>query len=426
MQNCWQKMAAMAAAWAFLFPAGEAAGRDWYRYENDHFIAYSNAPEARTRLLLDELERFRAVFLLVGNVSIPEDAPRTTLILVRNRSEFLQFHERNVAGFAMRGGDGPTLMVMPATGDRDWAMAVIRHEFAHALLGYKTLPYPFWYEEGFAEIMSAVSFPDRGRAFTIGGVLQRQLDGGPRYDWNDLIADDFNLHAIRNPVVGSSAYWQAWLLAHWATFGDEGRNAPRLQQYFNLMRAGTPSLEAFVQSFGATPAELWAGPLRQYAGRIPVYTFNFDTNTLDITFDQTAAQPAEYEPILEFLRLRQRARSARVIRDPLPRLDGTWGVIPRAWYEAASADHCSSPMTFSVDADAQVLSRAWRSGTGESRSDSFRIEVPDRETLLLHRESSEGGGSREPSRVQMPEQDLICLRDADEGSCRSIYQRCEG
>lgn len=424
MQNCWQKMAAMAAAWAFLFPAGEAAARDWYRYDNDHFIAYSNAPEQLARLLLDELERFRAVFLLVGNVEIPADAPKTTVVMVRNRQEFNQFAVRRVDGFAVGGDDGPTLMVMPATGDRDWTMAVIRHEFAHALLRHKTFPYPFWYEEGFAELMSAVSFPDRGRAFRIGAAPQRPRD--TRYDWNNLIADDFNLHAIRNPAVASSAYWQAWLLAHWATLGDQGRNAPKLQQYFDLMRAGTPSFEAFSQSFGASPAELWAGPLMQYATRMPVYTFNFDTNTLDTSFEQTAAEPADYEPILEFLRLRHRARSERVIRDPLSRLDGAWGVVPRAWHVAALAEYCNNPIMHSVDTAAPSLSRAWRSATGESRSDSFRIEMPDRETLLLHPESSEGGGNRGPSRVQMPAQDLICLRDADEGSCRSIYRRCEG
>lgn len=424
MKNCWQRMAATAAAWAFLFPAGELAARDWHRYDNDHFVAYSNAPEKRTRLLLDELERFRAVFLLVGNVEIPDDAPRSTLILVRNRADFLQFADRLLGGFAMRGGDGPTLMVMPVTGERDWVMAVIRHEFAHALLRHKAFAYPFWYEEGFAEIMSAVGFPDRGRAFTIGGVPQRALVGGPRYDWNDLIADDFNLHGIRNADVASSAYAQAWLLAHWTTFGEDGRNAPRLQQYFNLMRTGTPSLEAFSQSFGATPTELWAGPLKEYVGRIPVYTFPFDTNTLDITFDRTAAEPADYEPILEFLRLRHRAQSARVIRDPLERLDGAWGVIPGAWHVAASADHCSSPITLSVDPDARMLTR-WQSRPGQVRQDSFRIEVPDRDTLLLHPEGDEDSGYAEARRLQLPEQDLICIRDIDGGSCRSIYQRCE-
>jgi len=413
----------MAAAWAFLLPAGELCARDWYRYENDHFVAYSNAPERRTRLLLEELERFRAVFLLVGNVEIPDDAPRTMVILARNQQEFRQFAGRFTGGFALRG-DGQTLIVMPATGERDWATTVIRHEFAHALLRYKGYPYPFWYEEGFAEIMSAVSFPDRGRAFTIGAVPQRAGSSRPRYDWNDLIADDFNLHAIGNPEVASSAYAQAWLLAHWATFGDETRNAAKLQQYFNLVQAQVPSLEAFSRSFGATPAELWAGPLQEYSRRVPAFQFGFDTTTLDTGFDRTPADPAEYEPVLEHLRIRHLVRGTRMVREPLSRLSGAWGTVPLVWHDAVSGKHCEQPVMFSVDGDAGLLSTIRHLAADQQQWQLYRIEIPDRESLLLHPESRSDGELGQTLRVQMPERDLLCVLAADGDFCQSVLQRC--
>ncbi len=64
-----------------IVPACYAAERDWFKYENAYFEAYSDAREKKVRELLDDLENFRAAVLQVGNFKVPDGAPKTEVMI---------------------------------------------------------------------------------------------------------------------------------------------------------------------------------------------------------------------------------------------------------------------------------------------------------------------------------------------------------
>jgi len=261
-----------------------AGSGSWYRYENGYFIAYSNASEKKTRKLLSDLESFRAAFVQVGNITIPEGTAKTRVIIVRNKREFSKLtYNKLVGGFAHPIEDG-TVLVLPAAGDPEWTKTVIQHEFGHALLGFKDFNFPKWYQEGFSEIVSTTELTNKGQSFKFGGRPYRLRFYTPLiFDWNALIADDFAPHTITNAAVGSSAYAQAWLLAHYVTLGSQ-ENAKNLQNYFGLIRTGASSSDAFVEAFGVTAKEMWDSELEAYSRRMPEFTFRFASGTLDADF----------------------------------------------------------------------------------------------------------------------------------------------
>ncbi|MBK6740036.1 MAG: hypothetical protein IPG64_20440 [Haliea sp.] len=143
--------------------------------ENSHFVAYSDAAESKVMALMDNLERFRGAVLQVSNIKIPQSAPKTLVVITRDRSTFSgATPHRNTAGFAISDGT-QTLIVLPAFGSTSWTHSVIRHEYGHALLRFMEFSYPTWYEEGFAEGVATVKTAFRwahSRAMRPGNLLQ--------------------------------------------------------------------------------------------------------------------------------------------------------------------------------------------------------------------------------------------------------------
>ncbi len=396
----------------------------WYKYENSHFIAYSNASEKRTESLLLELEKFRAAVLQVANVDIPSSAPKTRVLILKSKNELRKLTiTKGTAGFAVSLQDH-TLIVAPASG-RDRAM-VIRHEYAHALLAYKEFKYPSWYNEGFAELLAETVIDEKNNSFSIGEVTDRAIKGGKFiFDWNLLISERFNSHQIKDPYLASSAYSQAWLLVHYATLGDNLRNLEKLQAYFDLLKDGELSGPAFVKAFGASPKWLWENDLEEYANRIPYYTFQFDDEDLDINFERSAADPQEYEYVVEYFRLRSIAYwRGKQPRRPLKELSGSWDVV-------TFGEQCLDPGRITVDepTESLIVRRYDKFKSGEWGPKSLSYKVLDKITLLVT--SNEPGidqltEENESWHLHMRGKDIFCLHPAEMENvqCGLIVTKC--
>jgi hypothetical protein len=116
-----------------------------------------------------------------------------------------------------------------------------------------------------------------------------------------LVSDDFEPHKIVRPQQASSAYFQAWLLTHYTTLGDNGKNAQKLQLYFTFLKSGQKSESAFQNAFGKSASELWKSDLKSYTKRIPNYVMRFNPGILDTNFTRTEALTTEIEPIITSL-----------------------------------------------------------------------------------------------------------------------------
>ncbi|MBL8201639.1 MAG: hypothetical protein JNK40_11745 [Chromatiales bacterium] len=408
------------AALLLLTSATCMADDPWVRYENRHFVAYSDAPERKARALLAELETFRAAFLQVGSITTPADAPKAIVLVTATKKKFQSVAGNPlIAGFATSDGQTP-LMVMPAQGDAEVAQETIRHEYGHTLLRYKGYDYPAWYQEGFAELVAAMELVDEGRSFRLGRAPLRLKGGGPPvFDWRVLLSDGFNPHELKDPRSGSSAYSQAWLLAHYATLGDNLKNTAKLQAYFDRLRADEPSEAAFEAAFGVEIDSLWTATLMPYMKRMPYYTIPFRPSDLDPEFVATTPAAGEVPDLFRWLGIRGLVDGAPRESYPPPTLAGRWapariGMACRDPLEIGLATG-NDRFHLAFPGDAAGGGPEVRDYRYEARDDGLlRLEYADEpvEELTLH--------------IRRPGPDLICLGQSPAAAllCGAVFFRC--
>lgn len=284
--------------------AGIGKEYPWSRYESTYFVANSNASEKKTLAILNNLELFRSAVVQVANLRVPETAAKTEILIVGTKKEFATLRTgKNVGGFALQLGER-FLIVIPSSGSSSWAKTTIRHEYSHVLLGYRGFPYPQWYNEGFAELVSTIRFRNRASAFVFG-----EAPDGIKYvsrsdlDWNTLISEGFDIHSMSNLDAGG-AYLQAWLLTHYVTLGNNFGNTNKLLSYFQQIGNGEPSLAAFEQAFGMDGNELWRQELRPYSRRLFSLAYDFNSDTLEADFQRSDSDATAVNSLLGQLRAR--------------------------------------------------------------------------------------------------------------------------
>jgi hypothetical protein len=180
----------------FVNPA-QARERSWYKYENSHFEAYSDASEKTARKLLVELENFRGAVLQVANIEVPGGASKVQVVIFSSAKSFhALIGNKNIGGLAF-SERGVPYMALSAGGYARETELAIRHEYAHVLMGYSRVRYPVWFSEGFAELMSATTFIKNGTQFTVGDATGRRRNKRSLTPWNELLAEDFNPHALK-------------------------------------------------------------------------------------------------------------------------------------------------------------------------------------------------------------------------------------
>lgn len=392
----------------------------WLRYENRYFVAYSDASERKARALLGELETFRAAFLQVGSITTPANAPKAIVLITATKKSFQTLAQNPlIAGFATSDGLTP-VMVMPAQGDAESTQETIRHEYSHTLLRYKGYDYPAWYREGFAELVGAMELVDGGESFRLGRApLRLKGSGPPIFDWRVLLSDGFNPHELEDVRSGSSAYSQAWLLAHYATLGDNLRNATKLQAYFDRLRAGEPSETAFEAAFGVAIDGLWESTLMPYMKRMPFYTVPFRPNDIDLAFVATTPDTTEVPDLFRWLAISRLIASSPNETYPPPTLAGRWA-------PAKIGMECREPVDIGLaEGDSRFRLALPRELTGaEPDVRDYRYAV--RDDGLVRLEYADEPVEELTLHIRRPTPDLICLgrSPASATLCGAVLFRC--
>jgi len=414
-----------AAVSGFLCVANStlAKAADWYRYENANFIAYSDAAEDKARELLEDLESFRSAFVQVSNITIPAVAPKTRVVITRSGNDFTKYSGAHfIAGFAEHTEDG-TILVLPATGYMDGPKTVIRHEYGHALLEFKDFEYPWWYEEGFAELVSSLEFSEDRESFTIGGVIDRARYGTrPETDWDALVSEGISAPEISGEDL-SSAYLQAWLLAHYATLGKQLENARKLQVYLDGLNRGESSLDAFANAFGTSPDELWDSELEDYARHMPAYTVRFVSGDLDFDFARARADEAEYRPLIDYLL--QRAEALRHDRSPRKPLK----YLPGQWAQLSPTSDCADLKRIDVDEEAGtiLIDPFMHNPDDELEPRTLSYEAGTKRSLMLTViDGDEPGEASALWRLQLRNKKVLCMSRPDWGEplCKMMLKKC--
>ena len=266
-----------------------AREKPWYKYENAYFEAYSDASEKKVRQLLTELENFRSAIVQVTSLEMPDRVVKTQILIFDSTKSFRNITKRNtIAAFAM-AMDGVPYLVMTDNGGKKAGNITIRHEYTHILLAYNGHRYPAWYQEGFAEFMSGTRFRRNGTEFTLGEIPGRVRAPAKLTAWDELIADDFDLHAIGNFQVLSNAYLQSWLMVHYLTLGDELAHTDKLNTYLALYAKGVSSADAFAAAFSSGPGDIGQILESGYGRKVPSYTVAFRPGVQDHEFSRSPA-----------------------------------------------------------------------------------------------------------------------------------------
>lgn len=290
-----------------LFCGSALAEREWYKYENAHFLAYSDDSARAVKGILLELEHFRAAVIQVANIRVPDDAPKVRVMIFASQAEFQSLIGTiNISGIATTF-DGVPYIVMSDRANSKYAEIVVRHEYAHVLLSYKNFSYPPWFNEGFAELMSMTTFRNRKRVFSIGEFPNRGIYSTNLTPWQELVAMNFDMHAIEQWERRSDVYLQSWVLTHHFMLGDDFANADAFLSYLTLLSRGESSVSA-LESVVGEPVDQFANKLlREYTKRKVKYvTYELQPAQLDKEFERTAVAEDEVMPFIETLRERKR------------------------------------------------------------------------------------------------------------------------
>ena len=274
---------------------------EWRSFENRNFRAISNAKDDRVLELLHDLETFRLIASQFSPVRIPQGTPKPLAVIFRNQREFDRYSESLFLASYSTYSAKQGMLVLSLSHPRVHARYWLRHEYVHILQAHHKYRFPKWYREGMAELLSAIRID--GQGYTIG---EAPADGPTLVrdvvPYDRIILDEFDLIKPTMVTVGTSPYWQCWLLTHFFLLGADAAIKEQFKDYLKLYNRGMSSEEAFSAAFDLSPKSLWSKYLRRYARKTPKYGGNYDIAGADFDFSVEVAEEREVSAVLASLR----------------------------------------------------------------------------------------------------------------------------
>lgn len=239
------------------------AAETWYKASSDHFVVYSEGKQSDAEQLAVNLERLdRALRFIRGMPLASQELPDATKLRVYQfgRTEDIATLagsiRSGVAGFFIPRA-GRSVAFVPLREDRDRGYGartstngidpakVLFHEYTHYFMfQHGAAAYPFWYQEGFAELFGTLDLIDGG--FRLGEPPEHRASSlqNLTLDIKKLIAPPEE----RNMLTVMKQYSYGWLLVSYLTF--EPKRKGQLIDYLRRINAGESNLEAAQNAFG--------------------------------------------------------------------------------------------------------------------------------------------------------------------------------
>ena len=182
-------------------------------------------------------------------------------------------------------------IVMSETGIDTFPIAV--HEYMHLVMRHADLNFAPWMNEGFAELYSTLK--PMGDQVLIGSLIPGRVRALREDKWIPLsviLAADRDSPYYNEKARAGSLYNEGWALIDMLSLSKEYR--PGFEQFYNLMRAGTPSIQALEKAY-STPLAAIEKDLQQYLRGDRFTGAVFPVKLTKVTAELPATTPQSYD-----------------------------------------------------------------------------------------------------------------------------------
>jgi tetratricopeptide (TPR) repeat protein len=222
----------------------------WHALRSPDFVLYSNSTVADLEAFATDLARFIAVIERLVSAEPPKTPAR--VFLLDENIEDLLVRTNLAAAYASPSLTGYDLVIRDTSRYDPVKRAIFLHEFTHYLtMRSRTLLYPAWYEEGFAEFLSTIR--KRGNTMEVGSVPRLRLE-----QLGDLQKYGRDYHPLDlKPVLAWTRasgtmyprgfYATSWITVHYLNSDPERQR--QLATMLQLQGQGLEWQEAFDRAF---------------------------------------------------------------------------------------------------------------------------------------------------------------------------------
>ncbi len=284
----------------------------WLELKSEHFILRTDADLEKARKTIEDLEKFRFTLgALTGLDLSVENRPPLTIYAFRYTRKFNKQLKttRSMLGFYRQRHDRAVAVLSLQDGKKVWQFKgtqILFHEYSHHILHfYSPFRYPVWFDEGFGEYLSTISFKEKTVKIGEPAVPRFINLRDPKY-WVKI--EDIIRARSAYPKRGRSRkrgkvdaiyglYAQGWLLTHYIYNKPEYREP--LNQY--MLALNEPNADddiAFQSAFGKSFKEMenellayWKKGSLAYLG----YDFSNSMPDFDITIREMSQTEADIQ-----------------------------------------------------------------------------------------------------------------------------------
>jgi tetratricopeptide (TPR) repeat protein len=233
----------------FWVPAVSAGEKPWIEVRSPHFRVLTDAGAGDARKAAREFEQMRHVFatrlvnarlesgepLLIFAVSDEATAKAMgphVLVASGRVGEYHSFWEKQYA--------------IVRLDTRDFAKAVVYHEYTHSIEHMNTHWLPLWFDEGTADFYGFTRFEQHKIYIGAPTDRYRSLRGHTPLPVEALIAID-----QRSPNYQTDWFYaESWALVHYLTYGPRMDNGALLNEFLHRLQQGIEQQKAFQDVFG--------------------------------------------------------------------------------------------------------------------------------------------------------------------------------
>ncbi|MEP5937266.1 MAG: hypothetical protein ABJ239_02970 [Erythrobacter sp.] len=243
-------------ALAALLLTASPARAEWHQASSDNFVIYSDSKPKNLRRFAEMLEHYHVALGLLTGREVPKPSPsnRVTIYVVGSERTLRKLYgdkNSSVAGFYIPRAGGSRAFVprvRVSTGEPDFSVTVLLHEYAHHfLISSSRHAMPRWFSEGAAEFFSSARM--RKDALDIGRPAYHR---GAELVYGDLVTVEQLMDPEKYKEAHgnnlASFYGRSWALYHYLYFSPERKG--QLTDYWNTVASGSTPLEAAEQVFG--------------------------------------------------------------------------------------------------------------------------------------------------------------------------------